>query len=375
MTSRAPTTGRVSGRLRLAVAGAVVATVLTVATTGVSAAVPMGVQAAGLSRLDAGDSSSGLDAGLGTRSDSGSGPRSPFPAFLLDRGRYTAFEAPDPEVRLIPYGINNRGVVVGEYIRVGPDGIPDSESGFLRDRRGRLTVFDLPGAKGTETVRINDRGQMVGEYSQDTPIVNDSARIRAFLWDGGKPTRIDVPGAVVTTAVGVNNRAQVVGAYWEDAGSAHGYLWERGRMTTIDVPGAAATQPLDINDRGQVVGYYFDDLTFRPGTMHGYLWDRGKVTRIDAPGAPVTLPYDINNRGQIVGSTLAPTQEDPLAGARGFLLRNGIKGRFTPVGFPGAPRSVANGLNDRGQIVGRYENPNATPSPQRDGMPPMGRMS
>jgi hypothetical protein len=76
-----------------------------------------------------------------------------------------------------------------------------------------------------------------------------------------------------------------------------------------------------------------------------------------------------------VGSTLAPTQEDPLAGARGFLLAKGAKGPFTPVGFPGAPRSVAYGLNDRGQVVGRYENPNATPSPQRDGMPPMGSMA
>jgi hypothetical protein len=58
--------------------------------------------------------------------------------------------------------------------------------------------------------------------------------------------------------------------------------------------------------------------------------------------------------------------------------RRGVVGRqgpFTPVGFPGAPRSIANGINDRGQIVGNYQNPNATPSPQRDGMPPMGGMA
>jgi hypothetical protein len=33
----------------------------------------------------------------------------PFPGFLLDRGRYTSFEAPDPDVQLIPLGINNAG--------------------------------------------------------------------------------------------------------------------------------------------------------------------------------------------------------------------------------------------------------------------------
>jgi probable HAF family extracellular repeat protein len=347
----------VSRRLGVLIAGAVVVTALSVASAGASAPAPMGGPAAGLARLGAGDPASG--------------PRSQFPAFLLDRGRYTTFEAPDPDVRLFPLGINNRGVITGEYIR------PASESGFVRDRRGRFTVFDIPGAKGTEAARINDRDQIVGEYSQDTPFVNDSARVRAYLWDRGKLTRIDAPGAVVTNALGVNNRAQVVGAYWEDDGTAHGYLWERGRMTTIDVPGAFATQPLDINDRGQVVGYYLDDLTGRPGTIHGYLWDRGRVVTIAAPDAPITLPFDLNNRGQIVGQlrtdATVPPAEDP--GTRGFLLAKGVKGPFTPVSFPGAPRSIANAINDRGQIVGLYENPTATPRPPSTSTPPMGRMA
>jgi hypothetical protein len=107
-------------RLRLAVAGAAVATVLTTATASTT-------------------------------------PRSQFPAFLLDRGSYTSFEAPDPDVRLNPLGINNRGVTTN----------PDSLSGRMytpTDRRGRITVFDIPGAKGTEAARINDRGQVVGLY-------------------------------------------------------------------------------------------------------------------------------------------------------------------------------------------------------------------
>jgi hypothetical protein len=102
-------------RLRLAVAGAAVATVLTAATAGAAAAVPMGVQAAGLSRLDAGDSGSGLDARLRTRSDSGSGPRSPFPGFLLDRGRYTSFDAPGVPMTLAR-DLNNRGQIAGSTV-------------------------------------------------------------------------------------------------------------------------------------------------------------------------------------------------------------------------------------------------------------------
>jgi probable HAF family extracellular repeat protein len=320
-----PNRGR---RLRLAVAGAAVVTALTAATaaaapptrTGDAAsmgvAAPIGVQADGLSRLGAGDSGSGT------------GPRSPFPGFLLDQGRYRTIKAPDPGVELYPLGINNRG-------------------------------------------------QVVGTFSTDTPIVNNTARPHGYLWDRGKVTRIDVPGAVGTGGSGVNNRGQVVGAYSDDAGTVHGYLWDRGRFTTIDVPGAVITQPLDITDRGQVIGFYLDDLTGRPGTIHGYLWERGRLATIDAPDAPVTVPLDINNRGQVVGQlrtdVTVPPADDP--GTGGFLLAKGAKGPFTRVGFPGAPKSIATGLNDRGQIVGNYQNPNPTPSRQRDGMPPMSRMS
>jgi hypothetical protein len=96
----------------------------------------MEVKADGLSRLGAGDSGSGT------------GARSQFPAFLLDRGRYTAFEAPDPGVELYPFGINNRGVIVGEYIR------PDSESGLRRDPDGRITSFDVPAPAGLKRTRL-----------------------------------------------------------------------------------------------------------------------------------------------------------------------------------------------------------------------------
>ena len=63
-----------------------------------------------------------------------------------------------------------------------------------------------------------------------------------------------------------------------------------------------------------------------------------------------------------------------MADAHGFLLAKGPSGPFTPIDFPGAPRTVAFGINDRGQIVGTYENPDAAPDDQQDPMqmpPPM----
>jgi probable HAF family extracellular repeat protein len=303
-----------------------------------------------------------------------SSPSSQFPGFLLDRGRYIPFEAPDPDVQVFPTGINNRGEIVGEYIIASR-----KESIMLRDRRGRITSFDVPGARGTEATDINDRGQIVGTYSEDTPIVNDSARPRAYVLDRfgrGKFTRIDFPGAPQTFASGINNRGQVVGGYLDAKGRPHGYRWDKGLFTTIDVPDAVATAATDINDRGEMVGFFGDDPndpTAATGAR-GFLLSRGDFTTFDAPDVAITQPSSINNRGQIVGSTVS---DAALADFHGFLLAKGPSGPFTPIDFPGAPRTVAVGINDRTQIVGAYENPDAAPDrePSPMEMPMMMMMS
>ena len=109
------------------------------------------------------------------------------------------------------------------------------------------------------------------------------------------------------------------------------------------------------------------------GAFHGFVLSRGRFIGFDAPDrGDFLLPLDINNRGQIVGYTF----DDPvtMAGARGFLLAKGARGSATPISFPGAPRTIATGINDQGQIVGFYENPAALPSPQSTSTPPVGGM-
>jgi probable HAF family extracellular repeat protein len=86
----------------------------------------------------------------------------------------------------------------------------------------------------------------------------------------------------------------------------------------------------------------------------GYLLDDGKFRQIAKPGAAGTLPFGMNNRGHIVG-----IYDDADGRSHGFLW---ARGRFWTIDHPkgtgttpeGISGSGAFDINDRGQIVGAY---------------------
>jgi hypothetical protein len=180
MTSTAPTMGRVGGRLRLAVAGAVVLTALTAATTA-AAATTMGEHA---------DAS----------------PRSLTPGFLLDRGRYTTLEVPGATVETAASGINNRGQIVG--VRLEAD---ETFRGFVLER-GRFRTFAAPGAAITFLADINNRGQIVGATASALPAETAQGFLLARGVDG-PVTPVSVPGAPSTVPLGLYDRGQITGGY------------------------------------------------------------------------------------------------------------------------------------------------------------------
>ena len=237
---------------------------------------------------------------------------------------------------------------------------------MLRDGRGTITSFDVPGARGTEGPDINDRGQIVGTYSEDTPIVKRPARDRArYLLDRGEAHA----GSTFPRAsgdrrpLGVNNRGQVVGQYADAAGNVS----TASCGTRVGSP--PSTSPARRRRRlptSTIAARSSAHHRRSPGAqpaVRGFLLSGGVYTTFDAPGVPVTVPNGINNRGQIVGFT--SERRSPGPAVHGFLLATrALEGPFTPIDFPGAPRTAAFGINDRGQIVGAYENPDAAPDGQ-----------
>jgi uncharacterized membrane protein len=101
---------------------------------------------------------------------------------------------------ILPFGINDRRQIVGEYVDAG--NVPH---GFLLDKHGRYIRLDFPGARSSQPLDINDRGQVAGEY-QDA-----AGTFHGYVWESGRFRTIDLPGQPSTTATGINNRGQLTG--------------------------------------------------------------------------------------------------------------------------------------------------------------------
>ena len=80
--------------------------------------------------------------------------------------------------------------------------------------------------------------------------------------------------------------------------------------------------------------------------LRGFLLDRGRYVRLDFPGAVTSQALDINDRGQMVGE-----YQDANGRFHGYLWQ---RGRFKTIDVPGQPgTTTATGINNRGQITGQ----------------------
>jgi probable HAF family extracellular repeat protein len=109
--------------------------------------------------------------------------------------------------------------------------------------------------------------------------------------------------------------------------------------------GGGHSDAIAINERGHIAG-----------TSNGraVLWRNGHIIDLGVlPGARDSYPLDLNDRDEVVGSsTIVLSQgEEPETTVHAFVWRNG---RMRDLGaLPGGDYSVATGINERGDIVGR----------------------
>jgi hypothetical protein len=189
-------------------------------------------------------------------------------------------------------------------------------------------------------------------------------------------TSINVPfsGASNTKAFAINPAGDIVGRFFDgnEGGKPRGFLRHSDGTFAppIDVPVAnAGTVPRGIDAPGDIVGKYFDYIY--PNETHGFFLSAGGAftsfdVTLSGAIAGSTVANSLNNRGQIVGSYIAPTLvtgcgTTAIPVAQGF-LRN-TDGTFTPIDFPGATATDARGTDDSGNIVGFYVTVPSTTTP------------
>jgi probable HAF family extracellular repeat protein len=237
--------------------------------------------------------------------------------------------------------VNDAGQVAGTADRTpGGYGYPVrwSASGVLQDLGGPI-VNRLGQGNG-----IDPAGRVAGGQR---PADSEGAP-NGMLYDvAGNPTDLGNPPDSLGVALGINVRDQVVGGQ-------PAYLWQGGTVTLLPglggQPGSTAVANA-VNAGGLVVGGAQPPGAF--GT-HAVLWSAGAVTDLGAlDGLLYNQGKAINAAGQVVGT--ADPGCSPCPSPEAWVWQPGTAmtalNSLIPAGS-GWNLQQANGINDRGQIVG-----------------------
>jgi len=272
--------------------------------------------------------------------------------------------------------INSQQQVVGfsENGVINPlNGIPEFAATVWQ--HGKITNLGTFGGNFSLASMINDHEQVVGCATNDIPdpfisggvlfgLGFDPNQLRAFRWEGKKLHDLGTLGGPDACAVWVNEHGQITGASFTnsianaDTGvpTIDPFLWDDGKMIDIGTLGGKVGMGFIVNNRGQLIG--ISSLTEAPGACitapgngtpgcHGILWERGKLTDLGTLGGDFSIANWINDEGEIVG-VASTAGEVTVHGAR---WKNG---RITDLGpLTGDCASQAFAINSQGLIAGQ----------------------
>jgi hypothetical protein len=248
---------------------------------------------------------------------------------VLSAQLFGSFDFPDA-TNTQATAINNSGEIVGRYYNA--DG---SLHGFVL-MQGKFSSIDVPGAQWTDVDWVNARGDVVGAY-------NAGNGNRGFLLSKRQFTTIDYAGLANTVATGISDQGEIVGVGSDNAGNFIGFLLKNGRFSPVDIPGSSIVfQEPTMLETGPIVGGFVDNIG-----SHGYLLVGQTFQAIDCPNATGGIYLSgIDAISRMVGEMTTADGHQ-----HGLLLSHG---KCIPVDFPNSVSTYANGINLRGDIVGRY---------------------
>jgi len=205
-----------------------------------------------------------------------------------------------------------------------------------------VTLKTIPlgtlGGLSSEAQAINNLGQVVGHST------NVAGQERAFLWtkeggmrDLGTLGGTFSNGGTFSKAWDINDSGQVVGQTVGTDGRLHAFLWtEAEGMRDIGLGGAYG-----IAANGDVAVMTPSPIS---GAWEVFHWSSGVSVKVNISGAQT---HDVNSSAQVVGYTSQNTQA--VLWSR---TANGWEEKLL-----GGSYSMAQGINDAGQVVGLTSTP------------------
>ena len=241
------------------------------------------------------------------------------------------------------HGINNAGVVVGDYPVGG-----NLRRAFLNRGKGLVDLGALTGVESAAT-GINDRGEVVGNWRTADGVQ------RGFIYSCGKARDIGaIPGSA-TSFTDINDAGYITAAGRNPADEeTRGYLRApNGSFTDLGaIPwegsGEAETVPAALNNRNQVTGRSGRFNSPEP-QYRAFGWSRGVIRDLGDLGSTPNIGHAINDRGQITGQAYLPVgPRDSVA----FLYSHGRMASLDTRPATEYKYSAGLGINNRGHIVG-----------------------
>ena len=221
-----------------------------------------------------------------------------------------------------------------EDVNARGDVVGNGGQAFLYSR-GVLTFLPTLAAGTFSTaLGINDRGDVVGWSNTPT-------EQHAFLYSAGTIRDLGTLGGGLSIANDVNNSRQVTGVTWDAAFRTLPFVYERGQMRSLGFDGAGNA----INNRGQVAGWFYPQpQLFFP--VRAFLATNAVRRDLGTlPGGVSSVAEDVNDRGQVVGWSDC----GGCVSEHAFLYAGGV---MRDLGTLGGAESHAFAINNSGQVVG-----------------------
>jgi probable HAF family extracellular repeat protein len=258
------------------------------------------------------------------------------------------------------HSINATGQAVGFFF-ARPGGYNHAFL-YSNSKTQDIGSFGSASARQSFANAINASGQVVGWsdtglppilLKHPGPMVPAASPQHAFSYQDGKMQDLGTLGGDFSTAFGINDAGQIAG-YAENADrDRHAFLYENGKMRDLGTLGGLESEAHAINNSGQVVGV----ANLPNGDAHAFLYSDGKMQdlgTLDRNPKCRSQANAINSAGLIVGYSKSNGLE-----SHAFLYRNGhimdLNNLVSAAKLEAAGLSflsTANGINDKGQIVG-----------------------